>query len=256
MQCSCRQVLFAIEQATHNKCLAPLRLCAATPTPSEGSAPDRRTLIMSFIENAGKDDVVVTSSADEWERLADADSEDELDDDEGKWHLSARMYSMLVRRLLCHVCGPIHWASFALPWVRTHLLNIPPFLATLAAPGSPHARPTGPHASVLEVCGFSPEMSTAQLKALLGTYQTNVDIRWVDDTHALAVFRNVDTAMAAYADQHKLPLELYLYRDASAASKRKCGMLPPASLCPSALAVVLRAALCLQGARVFRLGSA
>lgn len=140
---------------------------------TNGGVPDRRTLILSFIENAGKDDAVVSASADEWERhLADSDSDDVVS---------------------------------------------PP---SLSAPSSP-MRATGPHANVLEVHGFSSELTTAQLKALLSTYQSNLDIRWVDDTRALAVFRSVDIAMTAYADQHKLPLQLALYSNASAAAKRK-----------------------------------
>lgn len=56
-------------------------------------------------------------------------------------------------------------------------------------------RVTGPHPHVLEMSGFSAELSTAELRVLLDTYQTSADIRWVDDTHALVVFRSASAGM-------------------------------------------------------------
>ena len=49
--------------------------------------------------------------------------------------------------------------------------------------------------NILEIYNFSPDMKTADLQSALSSYGvTTFDIDWVDDTHALAVYPNNETA--------------------------------------------------------------
>eukprot|EP01134_Creolimax_fragrantissima_P007008 CFRG7008T1 len=75
--------------------------------------------------------------------------------------------------------------------------------------------------AVLELNGFTVDTTTEQLLDLLKKYQTGIDIRWVDDTHALAVMRSAEDANRLYEDRHNLEIGICLFKDATAASKRK-----------------------------------
>jgi hypothetical protein len=78
---------------------------------------------------------------------------------------------------------------------------------------------------VLEVHGFAAELTTAELQALLMPmpHSAELSIRWVDDTHALAVFASPAHARETFALRHKLPanVQLRTYGDWSAQARRK-----------------------------------
>jgi hypothetical protein len=78
---------------------------------------------------------------------------------------------------------------------------------------------------VLEVHGFAAELTTAELQALLMPmpHSAELSIRWVDDTHALAVFASPAHARETYALRHKLPanVQLRTYGDWSSQARRK-----------------------------------
>eukprot|EP00123_Amoebidium_parasiticum_P013906 comp22218_c0_seq1/m.32715 comp22218_c0_seq1/g.32715 ORF comp22218_c0_seq1/g.32715 comp22218_c0_seq1/m.32715 type:complete len:1123 (-) comp22218_c0_seq1:468-3836(-) len=159
-------------------------------TGGETGKPDRRALILSFINNAGKDDVIVYeqskadtkarhSDVEEWELHHDLDSEPDLPP------------------------GPSHGHSDSEAMSGVHSIS------------------GGAHSNVLELYGFGTDIMTQHLRSILAPYATTVEFRWVDDTHALAIFKSADIAHQVHLDQARLPLRTRLFKDAGPAAQRK-----------------------------------
>ncbi|GBG85608.1 hypothetical protein CBR_g40336 [Chara braunii] len=73
---------------------------------------------------------------------------------------------------------------------------------------------------VLEIYGFSPSMKTTDLEGWLDSYRADgVFVKWVDDTHALAVFSSPAVARRAFATICDSRFKLRPYAEACPASK-------------------------------------
>lgn len=81
--------------------------------------------------------------------------------------------------------------------------------------------------NVLEIYNFPSTTSTADLEewltALAGS-RSAYFIKWVDDTHALAIFNSINLAQKAYAENAHSSFQLRPIQHGSEKAKRKCGI--------------------------------
>eukprot|EP01102_Stenamoeba_stenopodia_P002011 TRINITY_DN11802_c0_g1_i1.p1 TRINITY_DN11802_c0_g1~~TRINITY_DN11802_c0_g1_i1.p1 ORF type:complete len:542 (-),score=178.60 TRINITY_DN11802_c0_g1_i1:59-1684(-) len=102
------------------------------------------------------------------------------------------------------------------------------------ASGSQGGDAPGVGQNVLEIYGFHPSTMTEDLEALLGLFGTQFRIKWVDDTHALAIFSTAALAERALRTLNNDPeFKLRPLSEASEATKRCCD-LSPVDLTPPA----------------------
>ena len=59
--------------------------------------------------------------------------------------------------------------------------------------------------NTLELSGFPSTFKTADLISIFHKYETQFRIKWIDDTHALIIFKDASIARAAYLDVGTTP---------------------------------------------------
>ncbi len=80
---------------------------------------------------------------------------------------------------------------------------------------------------VLEIYDFDPSLKTGDLTRALHRHRGCYDLRWVDDTHALAVFKTEAEAQKALSEWHGGDIHLRRLADATEASKKRARSLAP-----------------------------
>lgn len=85
-------------------------------------------------------------------------------------------------------------------------------------------RPAPSAECILEVHDFAPHLKTMDIKADLNTFRNKYELRWVDDTHAIAIFHTRVAATAALAHDGFKSIKLRSLDAATDISKEKAGL--------------------------------